>query len=160
MSDDNRDESAANERSKRALTTRMEIEADQLTRSVIGAAIEIHTAMGKAHAESAYRKALVQVLRKDGFQVEQERSLDIEVRGCVVATSSVDLWIEEELVVELKAVGRLTDVHMSQLGRYVMAAGIRRGLLINFGEARLRTQRFTNFDADLPRSILRNVERE
>jgi GxxExxY protein len=140
------------------ISAKMEISADELTRNVIGAGIEIHTAMGPGHPESSYRRALVRVLRQDGLLVDEEKSFDVEVRGCVVASAKVDLWIEQELVVELKAVGRLTDAHLAQLGRYVDAAEVRRGLLINFGEARLRTQRFTNFDAPIPKDILRAIQ--
>ena len=140
------------------LTSKDEIEADSLTKKVIGLAIELHRALGKGRREQVYKEALERVLCAEGLDVETEREFDVEVAGCNVGKIAVDLWIEDELIVELKVVRHLRDEHLDQLGRYVETADICRGLLLNFGEGRLRIQRFTNFDAPVPRSILRTLE--
>ena len=135
-----------------------EIEADNLTSEVLATAIELHKALGPGRRESVYRQGLMNVLRADGVRVAAEKSFDIELRGEVVGTAHVDLWVEEQLVIEVKAVQQLRHAHLRQLGRYVETAGVRRGLLLNFGNGRLEIQRFTNFDARIPDDIKSRME--
>ena len=123
-----------------------DVENDELTDTVIGKAIDIHKALGPGLAEATYRDTLADAVRKAGEECETERPVDLSYGGRVVTSGRLDLWIAETLVIELKVVKALNEDHFAQLGRYVRAMEATRGLLINFGNSRVRVRRYTNFE--------------
>lgn len=113
--------------------------AEDLTRAIIGAAIEVHKGLGPGLLESAYEVCLCDELKRAGIhfrrQVElpliyKERALDCGYR--------IDLLVEETVVVEVKAVEKVISIHEAQLLTYLRLADKRVGLLINFNVAKLR----------------------
>lgn len=112
---------------------------DQLTHSVIGLAIEVHRVLGPGLLESAYEECLFWELQQHGFAVERQTALPItykEVR--LDAGYRIDLWIQRELIVELKTVDALLPIHEAQLLSYLRLSNTRKGLLMNFHSVRLR----------------------
>ena len=112
---------------------------DQLANAVIGMAIEVHRVLGPGYLESVYAAAMEIELRYRNVSFEAQRSIAVEYKGHSVGEGRIDLLIENQLVVELKAVERLLPIHRAQVISYLKATGCQLGLLINFNEEVLRT---------------------
>ncbi len=107
-------------------------EAEQAMTETIGCAIAVHRELGPGFLESIYKKAMHIELRAHGLAFECERALTVNYRGIEIPGQRVDLIIENQIVVELKAVVRLDDVHRAQVVSYLKTTKLRGGLLINF----------------------------
>ena len=112
------------------------IQADQLnaiTEQIIGAAMEVHRALGPGLLESAYEACLVFELRQRGFHVEQQKPLPITYKDVKLDCGyRLDLVVAESVILEIKAVEKLNTVHEAQLLSYLKLANCRVGLLLNF----------------------------
>jgi len=106
--------------------------AEQTMTATIGCAIAVHRALGPGFLESIYRKATRVELEARGLAYECERPVRVKYRGVEIPGQRVDLIVEEVIVVELKAVVRLDEVHRAQVISYLRTTGLRGGLLINF----------------------------
>lgn len=111
--------------------------SDKITEGVIGAAIEVHRVLGPGLLESIYHTALCHELHLREFRVEREVEVDVYYKGIAIKGQRLDLLVEGELVVELKSVSRLPDVALAQVLSYLHATGLKRALLLNFGQKRL-----------------------
>jgi len=117
-------------------------ERDPQTRAIIGAAMEVHTALGHGFLESVYHEALALELTRLTVPFQREVVLPIYYKGAPLATSfRADLICFGEVVMELKALATLSGTEESQLLNYLKATGLKRGLLFNFGSKRLRFKR-------------------
>ena len=104
-----------------------------ITRKIIGAAIDVHRALGPGKLESAYANCLDQALKQLGLRVEQQKPMPLVYHGLKLRTGyRLDLLVDEAVVVEIKAVERLTSVHSAQVRSYLKLSGCKVGLLINF----------------------------
>ena len=121
-----------------------EVAEDKLTEKIIGIAIDVHRSMGSDQAEQTYQEALTYGLRKAGLEVESEKEVPVTYEGKEFGHRYVDLFVENEVVVELKVVRRATDKHFRQLSTNVRLLEKRRGLLINFGARRVEVRRYAN----------------
>ncbi|QDG53512.1 GxxExxY protein [Persicimonas caeni] len=121
-----------------------EVKDDQLTGKIIGCAIDVHKELGPHQPEHLYREGLCVVLEDEGLEYEREYEVEITLRGRKIGTGFVDIMVEDEVALELKAVKKTTKDHYNQLGRNVHASGASRGLLLNFGETTLSTRRWVN----------------
>jgi GxxExxY protein len=117
------------------------LEHEELTGGIIGAAIEVHRALGPGFIESIYEKALVIALRKRGLKVEQQVEMAIYFDQQEVGKHRLDLLIENELVVDLKAIKDMSDLHFAIVKSQLRAAGKRHGLLLNFAKPTLEIKR-------------------
>jgi len=115
------------------------LEMNLLTEKVIGAAIEVHRALGPGYQEAAYEEALAFELSQSGIKFERQKSFAVRYKDHVVGEGRVDLLVEGRLVVELKAVEKLQLVHKAQVISYLKATSCQLGLLINFNENLLRS---------------------
>jgi GxxExxY protein len=115
----------------------MELEFKELTEKIIGAAIEVHRRLGPGFIESIYERALVIELQKRGITVQKQLPIVIEYDGIEVGKHRLDLVVEESIVVELKTVKELADVHFAVVKSYLRASHRRHGLLLNFAQATL-----------------------
>lgn len=106
--------------------------AEQVMSETIGCAIRVHRTLGPGFLESIYRKAMHVELGASGLSYESERPVRVRYREVEITGQRVDLIVEGEIVVELKSVIRLDDVHRAQLISYLRTTGLRGGLLINF----------------------------
>lgn len=114
-------------------------EADPLTREIIGAAIEVHRALGPGLLESAYHACLCRELEARGVAFESELDLPLVYRGSLVDCAyRIDLLVGGLVVVELKAVEKILPVHEAQLLTYLKLSKKPVGLLFNFNSAYLR----------------------
>ena len=118
---------------------RMEAESKEydLCGQVIGMAMKVHSALGPGFLESVYRNALIWELRKGGFKAEAERPISVHYDGRLVGAFTVDLLVNDSLIVELKSIQSLAKAHEVQRVNYLVATRIDEGLLVNFGAERL-----------------------
>lgn len=112
-----------------------------LTEKVIGAAIEVHRRLGPGFLESIYEQALLLELRKREVEVRNQAEVAILYDGVEIGTHRLDLLIENRLVVELKAIKNLEDVHFAVVRSYLKACGQEHGLLLNFAKRTLEIKR-------------------
>jgi GxxExxY protein len=107
-------------------------EVNLLSEAIIGAAIEVHRALGPGLLERIYEEAMVHELTLRGIRFEQQLPTALEYKGKVLVGQRIDLVVERTIVVELKAEETVPDIHLAQLLGYVKAGGYPLGLLINF----------------------------
>ena len=103
-----------------------------LCKGTIGAAIEVHRHLGPGYLESAYEEALAVELGLRSIRFERQVRVPVVYKNLVVAEQRVDLIVEGEIVVELKAVETLLPIHAAQLLSYLKAGAFQVGLLVNF----------------------------
>ncbi|UGS21858.1 GxxExxY protein [Flavobacterium cyclinae] len=121
------------------------MEVDKLTEQVIGLAIEVHRHLGPGLLESAYQECLYYELSKANLKVEREKKLPISYKEIRIDHGyRIDLLIEDRLVIELKAVDVITDVHKAQIISYLRLGKYKTGLLINFN-TKLLSKGITRF---------------
>jgi GxxExxY protein len=111
---------------------------DKLAHDVIGAAIEVHRHLGPGYLEGVYQAALEVELKLRGIPFEPQRPVGITYKGHPVGDGQLDFLVDELLVVELKAVDELADVHKAQVISYLKATKLHLGLLINFNATVLK----------------------
>lgn len=109
-----------------------------LTDKVIGAAIEVHKILGPGYLEGVYEEALVHELQLRNIPLERQKVININYKDKPVGEGRLDLLIDKCLVVELKAVNELADIHVAQVLSYLKTTGLQLGLLINFNTKYLR----------------------
>ena len=110
---------------------------DQLTRAIIGSAIEVHRILGPGFLETIYERALSFELAARGLLVEQQVQVEIHYKGHVLSGQRLDLVVQGEVIVEVKSVRRLPDVALAQVLSYLKATKLKRALVINFGQSKL-----------------------
>lgn len=117
---------------------------NDLTHKVIGCAMQVHRALGNGFQEVIYQRALAIEMRYSGLEFEREKEMHIYYRDEEVGTRRVDFFVEGKVMVELKAIEKLEDVHKAQAINYCEAYNIADGLLINFGGKSLDFKRVYN----------------
>jgi GxxExxY protein len=131
----------ANREAEREKGTR---QFDELTKKIIGAAIIVHRELGPGYVESIYQEALKVEFTEHDFNFESQKEITIKYLGVVVGVHRLDLVVEDRVIVEMKAVKELTDVHFAQLRSYLKATGLKVGLLLNFSKPTLEIRRVVN----------------
>ena len=114
---------------------------EELTGRIIACAIEVHKALGPGFLESIYEAGIVVELNRAGLKVEQQKPLPIYYREVLVGEHRLDLLVENLIVVELKAISELEDIHFAIVCSYLKAAGLEHGLLLNFATMPLTVKR-------------------
>jgi GxxExxY protein len=117
---------------------------ERLSAEVIGAALSVHKAIGPGFPESAYQNAMCVALGNRELGYETQRMIVVHFEGVEVGRYWLDLVVGNQIVVELKAVKALSDVHFAQIRAYLKASRLPVGLLINFNEPVLKVRRFVN----------------
>jgi GxxExxY protein len=113
----------------------------ELTGKIIGCALEVHNALGNGFQEVIYQRALAIEMTQQGLAFSREHEMDIFYKGIHIGKRRVDFFVEEKVMVELKAVIQLEDVHLAQAINYLEASGMKVGLLINFGSRSMQFKR-------------------
>jgi GxxExxY protein len=116
----------------------------ELTKEIIGAAMEVHSQLGSGFLESVYEEAMVVEFELRGINYERQKTLDVFYKGIKVKQFICDLLVNGQALVELKAIKNLTDIEMAQVLNYLRATGLRLGLLFNFGAKSLEWKRIIN----------------
>ena len=122
----------------------MELELKELTGKIIAASIEVHKKLGPGFLESIYQAALPIELKNRGLTVEEQKSIRIIYDGKEIGLHRLDLVIEGQVLVEIKAVSAFDDSHMAQVLSYLKATKLKVGLLINFAKGTLKIKRIVN----------------
>lgn len=113
----------------------------ELTGKIIGCAMEVHRILGNGFQEVIYQRALAIEMTQQNLVFSREHEMDIFYKGENIGTRRVDFFVGDKIMVELKAIKELEDVHLAQAINYLEAYGLNIGLLINFGKTSLQFKR-------------------
>jgi GxxExxY protein len=116
----------------------------EITEKVIGCSMKVHTTLGNGFQEVIYQRALAIELSYAQIYFQREKEIEIHYRGEHIGTRRVDFFVQKTIMVELKAVIQLEDVHLAQAMNYLEAYKLPIGLLINFGAKKLQFKRVYN----------------
>lgn len=128
---------------------------EALTHKIIGCAMKVHTILGNGFQEVIYQRALAIEMQKQGLSFNREMEMTIYYEGHDIGTRRVDFFVEDNIMVELKALIKLEDVHLAQAMNYCQAYNLPIGLLINFGAKSLEFKRVYNVNHPENKSDLR-----
>lgn len=115
-----------------------------ITQRIIGCAMRVHSTLGNGFQEVIYQRALEIEMKIEGLQFEREQDMLIFYRGQQIGKRRVDFLVEGYVMVELKALLQLEDVHYAQARNYLEAYNLEVGLLLNFGAKSLEFKRMYN----------------
>jgi GxxExxY protein len=119
---------------------------EKLTHKVIGCAMKVHTTLGNGFQEVIYPRALAIEMEKHGLGFQREMEMTVFYEGVDIGTRRVDFFVEDTIMVELKALIKLEEVHLAQAMNYCQAYNLPIGLLINFGAKSLEFKRVYNLN--------------
>ena len=113
---------------------------NELSRIIIGHALEVHKSLGPGLLESAYKECLCYKIKKSGIRVEKEKPMPLVYEEVKLDCGyRIDLLVENKVVIEIKSVEALNDVHMAQTLTYMKLGDYKSGLLVNFNVSLLKT---------------------
>jgi GxxExxY protein len=115
-----------------------------LTGKIIGCAMKVHSTLGNGFQEVIYQRCLAIEMERQGLGFSRELEMTIHYEGIEVGTRRVDFLVADTIMVELKALTKLEDVHLAQALNYLEAYKLETGLLINFGSKSLEFKSVTN----------------
>jgi len=111
----------------------------ELTERIIKCAMDVHTALGPGLLENVYQECLFYKLRKEGFSVKKEWSLPLTFEEINLDCGyRIDILVEDKVVIELKSVKKIEDIHMAQILTYLKLGKFKVGLIINFNVSSLK----------------------
>jgi GxxExxY protein len=113
----------------------------ELTGKIIGCAMEVHRILGNGFQEKIYQRALAIEMTYQGISFSQEHEMNILYKGTHIGTRRVDFFVEGRIMLEIKAVIKLEDIHLAQAINYIEIYRLPIGLLINFGSRSLEFKR-------------------
>ena len=122
-------------------TDRHRWETNQITEAVIGAAYKVGNTLGNGFLEKVYENALAIEIRKCGLFAVQQHPINVKYDGAVVGEFAADLLVQNEVLLELKAVKSLDEIHLAQCLNYLKGTGLRVCLLLNFGNPKVEIKR-------------------
>jgi GxxExxY protein len=117
---------------------------NELTHKIIGCAMEVHNTLGNGFQEVIYQRALVIEFSLQNLSFARELEMDLQYKGEHIGTRRVDFFVEDRVMVEIKAIEKLEGTHKAQAINYCEAYNIADGLLINFGAQSLQFHRVYN----------------
>ena len=129
---------------------------EETTRKIIGCAMKVHTTLGNGFQEVIYQRALAIEMSNQGLSFQREMEMSIFYEGIDIGTRRVDFFVEENIMVELKALIKLEDVHLAQAMNYCQAYNLPIGLLINFGAKSLEFKRVYNVNHPENKEFIKN----
>lgn len=127
---------------------------EQLTHKIIGCAMKVHSTLGNGFQEVIYQRALAIEMNKQGLNYKREMEMNIYYENEWIGTRRVDFFVEDQIMVELKALINLEEVHLAQAMNYCQAYNLPIGLLINFGSKSLQFKRVYNVNHPENKKIL------
>ena len=122
----------------------MEFKHGDITKKIIGCAMSVHSILGNGFQEVIYQRALEIEFKECGLNFLRELEMDVFYKGQKIGSRRVDFLVEDKIMVELKAIIQLEDVHLAQAINYLEAYNLEVGLLINFGARSLEFKRLRN----------------
>ena len=121
-----------------------EYRLNEITEIIIKCVYRVANTLGNGFLEKVYENALAHDLRKTGFLVEQQKGIQVRYDGVVVGDYMADILVQNAVLVELKAVKTLDNIHVAQCLNYLKATGFKVCLLLNFGTPRVQIRRLIN----------------
>ena len=115
-----------------------------ITEKIIGAAMKVHAALGNGFQEVIYQRALEIEMIDSGLNFARELSMPVYYKSIQIGERRADFFVEEKIMVEIKAIIQLENVHLAQAKNYLEAYNMQVGLLINFGSISLQFKRIEN----------------
>jgi len=116
----------------------------EITKKIIGCAMRVHSTLGNGFQEVIYQRALAIEMSEVGLEFNREYEMDILYKGNIIGTRRVDFFVQGLIMVEIKALIKLEDVHLAQAINYVECYNLQTGLLLNFGSKSLEFKRVYN----------------
>lgn len=124
----------------------MRMKFEDLTHKIIGCAMRVHSVLGSGFQEVIYQRAMTIEMEKQGLSFAREMEMEIYYDNISIGTRRVDFFVENIIMVELKAISKLEDIHLAQAMNYCQAYELPIGLLINFGSKSLEFKRVYNIN--------------
>ena len=122
----------------------MEYKHQEITQKIIGAAMKVHAVLGNGFQEVLYQRALEIELIDSGLKFNREFSMPVYYKNIQIGERRVDFFVESKIMVEIKALIQLENVHLAQAKNYLEAYNMQVGLLLNFGSISLQFKRLEN----------------
>jgi GxxExxY protein len=129
---------------------------EEITHKIIGCAMKVHSTLGNGFQEVIYQRALAIEMEKQGLGFQREMEMSIYYEVIHIGTRRVDFFVEENIMVELKALIKLEEVHLAQAMNYCQAYNLPIGLLINFGAKSLEFKRVYNVNHPDNKDYIKN----
>jgi GxxExxY protein len=126
------------------MNTDREKQINSLTEKIIGAAFNVSNTLGSGFLEKVYENALAHELEKVGLRIRQQEPIKVYYDTVIVGEYVADLMVEDLVLVELKAVKKLDDIHLAQCLNYLKATNQKLCLLLNFGTQKVQIKRIIN----------------
>ena len=120
------------------------MEINEITHKIIGCSMQVHNTLGNGFQEVIYQRALAIEMKLEGLSFQREMEMPIFYREEQIGTRRVDFFVEDGIMVEIKAVEQVLDVHKAQAINYLEAYNMADGLLVNFGGLSLDFKRLYN----------------
>ncbi len=124
----------------------MYMKFEELTHKIIGCAMKVHSVLGSGFQEVIYQRAMVIEMEKHGLSFNREMEMEIYYDNIPIGTRRVDFFVENNIMVELKAISKLEDIHLAQAMNFCQAYNLPIGLLLNFGSKSLEFKRVYNIN--------------
>ena len=118
-----------------------ELKYKEITEKIIGSAMKVHAALGNGFQEVIYQRALEIEMEESALKFLREFSMPVYYRARQIGERRVDFFVEEKIMVEIKAITQLENVHLAQAKNYLEAFNLQVGLLVNFGAKSLQFKR-------------------
>jgi len=115
-----------------------------LSYQIVGLAMNVYNVLGSGFLEKVYENAMMVAFRKAGIEAEQQASVKVHFDGEVVGEYYADILVENQIILELKVVSEISNIHRAQLLNYLKARKLRLGIILNFGKQKLEYLRFVN----------------
>jgi len=119
-------------------------ELNKLSERIIGLAFDVHNKLGPGFIEKIYEKALAYELGAHKINFENQALIKVEYGDIELGAQRIDFIVENKIIVELKSVSEISEIHMAQLISYLKTADKRLGLILNFATKRLEIKRLVN----------------
>ena len=125
-------------------TNEKDILYKELSYKIIGLAMEVHNKLGYGFLEKVYENALLILLRREDIEAKQQPPIKVYFEGEVVGDYFADILVEDKIILEIKALDKIIDVHIAQTLNYLKATGLQLAIILNFGKKRLEYERIVN----------------
>jgi GxxExxY protein len=112
-----------------------------LAYQIVGAAMDVHNELGAGFLEKVYENALVIALRERGLECRQQAALEVRFHGQIGGEYFVDILVENQVILELKVVKEITEIHEAQVMNYLRATNLRLAIILNFARPKLQSKR-------------------
>jgi GxxExxY protein len=105
----------------------------ELSYKIVGCAMEVHSKLGPGFLEKVYENSLMVLFQREGIPAKQQMPIKVRFEGEIVGEYRADILVDDKIILELKMVDKIVDIHRAQMLHYLRATGIKLGMILNFG---------------------------